>query len=97
MLGVGGGDDVALRLCITNRCNSKCRYYAQLKWPKDVQRMETEPLWYYEYLEPFYKRIYAGERAQVVYSKILDNIRNYISLLEEKSVVLCAFFFYGHQ
>lgn len=159
---LGGGNDLTLRLRITNRCNSKCRYCGQLMWSKEEQQMEMEPVWYYEYLEPLYKNIkqllitggdaylakesynymkfisekypqitiktesnglafdqkfremasdnlfkthfslnaskaeifekscYAGEHAHVVYNKILDNVRNYILLLEEKNLLCFA-------
>lgn len=45
-----------LRLRITNRCPSKCRFCGLKSWSLEEQQQEMDPKWYYEYLKPMYPR-----------------------------------------
>ena len=49
--------DGILRLRITNKCPGKCEFCGQRLWSEKEQRMEMDPIWYYEYLEPLYSRL----------------------------------------
>lgn len=49
--------DGLLRVRITHKCNSRCRWCGQLGWSQAFQQAEMPTEWYMEYLKPIYAEI----------------------------------------